>query len=217
MRLFALIPLLKDASCPFMLANNYLIAFILIYLMSKLDGSIGKIIGVLKKQEKAQDEILVLTRELIRDCSMAIKCIHNKEMKEAEDRIKNVDGLVRKLKGLDEDFEYLTLQAYQEYAEAKVLLAIIERREIPGYVELKIPFKAYLLGLLDCVGELRREMLEELKRGNKQDAEYYFESMSDVYEATLPVRFSNSLLPNFRRKQDVARVQVENARSELLR
>jgi translin len=185
--------------------------------MSKLDGSIGKIIGMLKKQEKAQDEILVLTRELIRDCSMAIKCIHNKEMKEAEDRIKNVDGLVRKLKGLDEDFEYLTLQAYQEYTEAKVLLAIIERKEIPGYQELKIPFKAYLLGLLDCIGELRREMLEELKGGNKQDAEYYFESMSDVYEATLPVRFSNSLLPNFRRKQDVARLQVENARSELLR
>ena len=185
--------------------------------MSRLDKSVKNIMVLLRKQEKAQDELLVLTRELIRDCSMAIKSIHNKEMREAESRVKNAESLLNKVRGIDKDFEYLTLQAYQEYAEAKVLLAIIERKEIPGYGELKIPFKAYLLGLLDCIGELRREMLEELKRGNKQDAEYYFESMSDVYEATLPVRFSNSLLPNFRRKQDVGRLQVENARSELLR
>lgn len=185
--------------------------------MDRLNKSIKNIMDALKKQEKEQDELLVLTRELIRSCSMAIKAIHNKEVKEAKERINEVETLVRKVKKIDEDFEYLTLQAYQEYAEAKVLLAIIEKREIPAYQELKIPFKAYLLGLLDCIGELRREMLEELKRGNKRDAEYYFESMSDVYEATLPIRFSNSLLPNFRRKQDVARLQVENARSELLR
>jgi len=185
--------------------------------MSKLDNSIKNIIDILKKQEKTQDGLLILTRELVRDCSMAIKSIHNKDIVEAEKRIRHVDYLLKKVKAVDKEFEYLVLQAYQEYAEAKVLLAIIKRKEIPNFEELKVPFKTYLLGLFDCVGELRREMLEELKRGNKQDAEYYFESMSDIYEATLPIRFSNSLLPNFRKKQDIARLQVENARSELLR
>ena len=49
------------------------------------------------------------------------------------------------------------------------------------------------------------------------EAERYFELASGIYEELLPIRFSNSLLPNFRKKQDVARSQVEQARSELVR
>ena len=60
-------------------------------------------------------------------------------------------------------------------------------------------------------------MLESLKAGDTESAKYLFDSMSAIYESTLPIRFSSSLLPNFKRKQDVARAQVEQARSELLR
>jgi translin len=87
----------------------------------------------------------------------------------------------------------------------------------PTYSELGMPFEPYLLGLCDLVGELRREMLEMLKKGKKKEAEKYFELMSGIYDELMPIRFSNSLLPNFRKKQDVARGQVEQARSELVR
>ncbi|QLJ52272.1 MAG: hypothetical protein Sv326_0097 [Candidatus Fermentimicrarchaeum limneticum] len=184
--------------------------------MSKLDSSIGKIVKILEGEEKEQDELLRLTREIVRGCSVAIKCIHSKELKECEKQIEAVERMVEKMRKAD-GFENITMQAYQEYAEARVLLSVIGRKDIPTYEELKIPFKAYLLGLLDCVGELRREMLEELKRGDKKKADYYFSKMDELYEALLPLRFSNSLLPNFRRKQDVARMQLEQARSELLR
>jgi translin len=184
--------------------------------MSKLESSVARIVKILEKEEGKQDELLRLSRETVRGCSVAIKCIHSKELKECETQMGIVERLVEKIRKA-EDFENITLQAYQEYVEAKVLLSIIKREEIQIYDELKIPFKAYLLGLLDCVGELRREMLEELKRGDRKKAEYYFSKMDELYEALLPVRFSNSLIPNFRRKQDVARMQIEQARSELLR
>jgi len=184
--------------------------------MSKLDSSVGKIVEILEGEEKEQDELLRLTREIVRGCSVAIKCIHSKELKECEKQIEAVERMVGRMRKAG-GFENITMQAYQEYAEARVLLSIIGRKDIPTYEELKIPFKAYLLGLLDCVGELRREMLEELKRGDKKKADYYFSKMDELYEALLPVRFSNSLIPNFRRKQDVARMQLEQARSELLR
>ena len=184
--------------------------------MSKLEGSIGKMVKILEKEEREQDKVLKLSREIVRGCSVAIKCIHSKEFKECERQMDTVEKLVKKI-GDAEGFENITLQAYQEYVEARVLLSVIGREETPTYDELKIPFKAYLLGLLDCVGELRREMLEELKRGDKKKADYYFSRMDELYEALLPVRFSNSLIPNFRRKQDVARMQIEQARSELLR
>ena len=130
--------------------------------------------------------------------------------------MREVERLVKEARALDEEFENITAIAYQEYCEAKTLLALIGKKKIPSYEELSIPFELYLLGLCDVVGELRREMLEEMKRDNTKLAEYYFDRMSEIYEAMLPIRFSNSLLPQFRKKQDVARGQVEHARSELL-
>jgi len=184
--------------------------------MSKLESSIGRVAKLLEKEEREQDELLKLSRAIVRGCSSAIKCIHAKELKNCEKEMATVEKLIGRM-GEVESFDNIQLQAYQEYAEAKVLLAIIGRKEIPTCEELKIPFKSYILGLLDCIGELRREMLEELKRGEKKKAEYYFSKMDELYEALLPLRFSNSILPNFRRKQDVGRMQIEQARSELLR
>jgi translin len=181
---------------------------------------IKEIIKTLEKMERRQDEIIPKTREMIRDCSNGIKLLHAGKAKEAKECIERVRAGIRKLKGKGKHdclFERMFQQTYQEFTEAVVLLAVIEKKEIPGYKEMGVPFEAYLLGLCDCVGEFRREMLEELKKGNKKRAEYYFDVMSDVYDSLIPIRFSGSLLPNFRRKQDVARMQVEQARSELLR
>ena len=184
--------------------------------MKKLDASINEIVAELKKQEKAQDELLRVTRELVRGCSVAIKHIHAKEIREAEERVREVEKLVKEARKLDKELENISAQAYQEYVEVKLLLAAIEKKELPTYKELGVPFEVYLTGMCDLVGELRREMQEELKRGKKKQAEYYFDKMDEIFEATLPLKFSNSLLPNFRKKQDVARGQVERARSELL-
>ncbi len=184
--------------------------------MKKLESSIEKIVKILENEEREQDDLLRISREIVRGCSVAIKCIHSKELKEGERQIGIVEKLVEKMADR-KGFDNIALQAYQEYCEAKVLLSIIARKDIPTYEELGVPFKAYLLGLLDCVGELRREMLEELKRGERKKADYYFSRMDELYEMLLPIRFSNSLIPNFRRKQDVARMQVEQARSEILR
>jgi translin len=185
--------------------------------VSKLEKSIGEIYARLRRQEEAQDGLLALTREIVRGCAVAIKAMHAGEIGSARKEIKRVGKLVKKARGLDRDMEYVAETAYQEYCEARVLLAVIEDEEIPTYADLGIPFEPYLLGLMDAIGEFRRQMLEELKRGRRKEAERYFDAMNAIYEAVLPLRFSNSLLPGFRKKQDVARVQLENARSELLR
>lgn len=184
--------------------------------MGKLERAVEEIVKLLEREEREQDELFRLTREIVRGCSVAIKCIHSKKLREAEEGMRRVSRLVKRM-GKFSGWESITMQAYQEYAEARALLSVIKGGEVPTYRELEVPPKAYLLGLLDCMGELRREMLEELRRGNRRKADYYFSKMEELYEALLPIRFSNSLLPEFRRKQDVARMQLEQARSELLR
>ncbi|VVC01087.1 Translin family protein [uncultured archaeon] len=177
---------------------------------------IAVIVKELEKREKEQDNILSSTREIIRHCSNGIKLIHAGEVKKAKVDIEAAEKKVAKFSKTKE-FGYLLEQTYQEIAEARLLLAAVEEKPLPGWQELGMPFEPYLLGLCDLIGELRREMLEMLKKGKPAEAGKYFSLMSAIYDELMPVRFSNSLLPNFRKKQDVARSQVEQARSELVR
>jgi len=183
----------------------------------ELNRSIDEMVKELTKRERQQDELLKLTRELVRQCANAIKSIHARDKASARKHVGNADALVKKVKALDRNLERISSQALQEYAEVKVLEALVSGKKLPTYKTLGMPFGNYLLGLCDVIGELRREMLESLKEGKHKNARKYFSQMNDIYESMLPLRFSNSLLPNFRRKQDVARGQVEHARSELLR
>jgi len=59
-------------------------------------------------------------------------------------------------------------------------------------------------------------MYEALRKNNRKEAEEFFAMMEAIYDELLPLRFSNAILPDFRRKQDVARIQIEQARGELL-
>jgi translin len=181
-----------------------------------LSGKIGKIIRILEKREKEQDAILVAAREAVRHCSVGIKLVHAGQLEAAKKEIASAEKKIAPF-SKTKQFEYLLLQPYQEIAEAKILLAAAERKKLPGWEEIGMPFEPYLLGLCDAVGELRRQMLEMLKSGNAKEAERYFGLMSEIHDELLPIRFSNSLLPAFKKKQDVVRMQTEQARSELAR
>ena len=87
---------------------------------------------------------------------------------------------------------------------------------IPNLKDVGVSREAYLLGLMDCVGELKREVLEELRDSNVKKAEEYFGMMRHIYDTTRPVRFAEAVLQGFRKKQDVARIQIENAGTEIL-
>ncbi|MDD5317218.1 MAG: hypothetical protein PHF51_00635 [Candidatus ainarchaeum sp.] len=179
--------------------------------------SVASAYAALKRSEAAQDRLVALSREIIRACAFAVKSIHAKEARGAEAEISRARKLVSEARGVDRGLEHVAMQAYQELCEVEVLVAVIGDREIPSRAELGVPVEAYFAGLMDAVGELRREMLEELKRGDRKAAVARFDAMNAIYEETLPLKFSNSILPGFRKKQDVARIQLDHARSELLR
>lgn len=185
-------------------------------MAKKPDIGISSMIRELEKREKAHDLILSESRAIIRRCANSIKMLHSREIANAK---KEIALMKKELSALPKGSEwgYLLTPIYQESAEAQLLLAAIERKPLPSFSSLSMPFEPYLLGVCDAIGEFRREMLECLKSGKKKEAEYFFNLMSAIYEEMLPIRFSNSVLPNFRKKQDVARMQVEQARSELLR
>jgi len=178
---------------------------------------IEEIVATLEKKEKTHDEIISKSRPLVRKCANAIKMLHYGDAAGAKKEIEELDCAMAKLVKFGGSWDYLLEPIWQEVVEAKVLVAAIERWPLPDYKKLKVPPEVYLLGLCDCIGEFRRQMLEEIKAERLKEAQYYFELMQDTYEQMSVIRFSNSVLPNFRRKQDVARSQLEQARSEMLR
>jgi translin len=170
----------------------------------------------LRKKEEELDKVMLKNRKIVRSCSNAIKAMHAYDLKEAKKHLKEAEKELKTIVAYEGKFPNQLNHVLQEYAEAQIVLSAIEKKKIPSFGELKINEISYLNGLLDAVGELKREMYVSLRRGNRNEAKQYFTMMEQVYDELLPLRFSNSVLPEFRRKQDVARMQIENARGELL-
>jgi len=170
----------------------------------------------LRKKEEELDKVLQKNRTIVRSCSNAIKAMHAYELKEARKHLKDAEKELKTIMPYADTFTGQLNHVLQEFAEAQIVLSAIEHKKIPSFSDLGINEISYLNGLLDAVGELKREMYVSLRRGNRNEAAQYFQMMEDIYDELLPLRFSNAILPEFRRKQDVARMQIENARGELV-
>ena len=170
----------------------------------------------LRKKEEELDKVMLCNRQIVRACSNAIKALHAYDLKQAKVYLKEAEKDLKTIREYADTFPAQLNHVLQEYAEARIVLSAIEKKKIPSFGELKVGEISYLNGLLDAIGELKREMYESLRRGNRHEARYYFGMMEQVYDELLPLRFSNAILPDFRHKQDVGRIQIEQARGELL-
>ena len=184
--------------------------------MEKIQKEIEETSKYLTAKQKEFDSVTDVSRGIIRDSASAITMLHNNDPKGAAKMIKAAYAGVKKLKKSDTKFEYYSRQAYQEYAEATIFFGIKTKEMIPSLNETGVEAEAYLLGLMDVMGELKREILEELRNDNVKKAEFYFSKMRLIYDSTRSLRFAEAILNGFRKKQDVARIQLEGAGSEML-
>jgi translin len=182
----------------------------------KMDLGLEKIEKTLYDKEQVLDQLMADGRKVVRSCSNAIKAMHSREMEAARASLQEAETALKALEGSRSEFRGHMDHMYQEYAEARIVLSAVDEGKIPSFDDLGVPEVPYLNGLLDAVGELKREMYESLRKKKKADAERFFAMMEGIYDSLLPLRFSNAVLPEFRRKQDSARHQVEQARGELL-
>ena len=76
-------------------------------------------------------------------------------------------------------------------------------------------FGPYLLGLLDTVGELKRLVLNSVMKGDIKRAKKFFGSMEVLYNECSPLAVYDHVVNGTRRKIDVARMLVDDARGLL--
>lgn len=172
--------------------------------------------------DTVREKTLPLSRNAVRKCSEAIKMVHRKQFDEARTLISEASkiieqtnaemsksGFVSKSRNLD--------VAYQELAEASNLLSLIEHGKFTPPDEYNIPVRAFLTGLADTVGELRRASLDLLRNDGVERAEKLLTFMEEILEELQTFDYPNALVPDLRRKCDVARGLIERTRGDLTR
>ncbi len=184
--------------------------------MKEFYKDIERISGYLEEKQADFDAAMRISMSIVRQAGQAITYLHNNDMRSAARETASMKKSVKKLMAMDALFRYNTQQAYQEYSEAIIFASIKSGSGVPSVKSLNVDNEAYLLGLLDVVGELKREVLECLREGRLDDAVRYFDTMKEIYDGTRKLRFAEAVLRGFRKKQDTARIQIENAGSEIL-
>ena len=93
--------------------------------------------------------------------------------------------------------------------------AFIGKSATPTPAELSIGHAAYLNGIAEAVGELRRYVLDQLRRGNIDNSEVFLNYMDDIYAVLISVDFPDAITSGLRRTTDTTRGILEKTRGDL--
>ena len=178
--------------------------------------SLPKISKELERTNSSREFLIKNNRTVVINCSQAIISIHKKDLVTAKKKIKKAKEELTKLKQkAGGDLNRYVLTPEQELVEAVSLLSIIEGKDIPSYKSLKISGESYILGLLDCIGELKRQVIDTIRVGNLKKAESLFDVMENLYLMLYPFATYDKIVKETRRKLDVNRSLVEDTRTIL--
>jgi translin len=100
-------------------------------------------------------------------------------------------------------------------AEASIVFALVGDLALPTAAELGVEAAAYLNGLGEAAGELRRWSLDLLRRGKTADAERVLAMMDDIYSLLVTLDYPDALTGGLRRTTDMVRGVTERTRGDL--
>ena len=168
----------------------------------------------------ARERALPKSRSAIRLCANAIRAVHRDEFEQATALLHEAGGLLREM-ALDlrahQDIFYagFVADAQKEYAEAALTCALVQRDPLPMPEELGVEWAPFLNGLGESVGELRRYILDRLRRGDADGCEALLADMDDIYSLLITLDYPDAITGNLRRTTDSVRGILEKTRGDL--
>ena len=170
----------------------------------------------LEKTNSKREFLIKNNRETVILCSQAIISIHKNDLNTAKKKIAKAKSELTKLKQKTSgNLVRYIITPEQEFVEAASLLAVIEGKEIPSVKSLNVSDESYILGLLDCIGELKRQVIDKIRVGDSKRATQLFDVMENLYLLLYPFASYDKIVKETRRKLDVNRMLVEETRSVL--
>lgn len=188
--------------------------------MAHLEEIGNRLVGELELKNAARERALTVSRELTRSCALSIRAVHRGENDKARELIRKARELSDQItadlsKHPDLRFAGYVQDSQKELAEAYITYAIINREPIPTREEIGIEPAAYLNGMGETVGELRRYILDRLRRGEMDRSEEILQVMDDIYSIMVTIDFPDALTGGLRRTTDSVRGIMEKTRGDL--
>jgi translin len=182
--------------------------------LKNVKSSLSKISKSLEDIQSSREYIIKRTREVIILCSQAIISVHKLDIKDGKEKAAKAKKLLDEIrkKSNAELYRYI-MTSEQELVEAFAFLAIVQKLEIPSAESLGVKGESYILGLLDCIGELKRLVYDSIRAGKSKDASKFFEIMENLYLSLYPFAIYDKVVNETRRKLDVNRILIEDARA----
>jgi translin len=190
------------------------------HAMKNLDGIMEKIENHIGEKEKIREDALKTSRDIIICCRKGIQQLHRNQMAEAESFMKQASAKLAQLYDItmghaDVFHTGFVENAAQEFVEIQCLYNIMKGADLPDPDAIQTTYSAYLLGLCDVVGELRRGALDFMLEGNTAKANEYLGYMDRIYDAIMSFDYPSALVP-IKKKQDMVRSLIEKTRGELV-
>lgn len=184
--------------------------------LKNVKTSLDEISKSLSKIQDDREFLLKNTREIIILCSKSIIALHNGDLKTCKQNLKKAELLLQKYrKKAKSDLQRYLITSEQEFVEAACLLSVVEKKEIPSHQKLMVSEEGYVLGLLDCIGEMKRLIFDKIRIGEIKNALKIFEIMENLYLQLYPFSMYDKVVKEARRKIDVDRILVDDARGAI--
>jgi translin len=188
--------------------------------LEKLQTIVDSISDQFEAKSAVRDETLRRSRQLIRHCANAIRATHRDDFSDADALLETARSSAAEMIADTQQYPDLfyagyTQDALKELAEAHITYALVTGGSLPTPDSLHIEPAAYINGLAEAAGEMRRYTLDRLRRGDVATGERLLAVMDDIYSLLITVDFPDAVTGGLRRNTDMVRGVLERTRGDL--
>jgi translin len=191
--------------------------------MTSMDSVVASITSELEVKQKSRDRALVDSRQIVRHAATCIRALHRGEFDKANESLQQGRAMVAATRAELAEHPDLYWTGYvqdaqKEIAEAYLVAAIVQDREMPAPRDIGVENAPFLNGLAEAASEMRRYALDRIRKGSDADmtqAERVLQAMDDIYTALITVDFPDAITGGLRRTTDSLRAVLERTRGDL--
>jgi translin len=185
-----------------------------------LPRAVDEIIRRFEAMSAARDAAVTGGRQVIRLAANTVRALHRSENDAAADLLSQARILLDRIRTQTAPYPNLYWAGYvqdamKEYAEAEITGALLQGNDIPAASDLHVEDAAWLNALAEAGSELRRDVLDALRRDDTERAESLLGAMDAIYGVLVTVDFPDAVTGGLRRTTDQFRAVLERTRGDV--
>ncbi len=186
----------------------------------QFDAMIEQTRQLFEAKSAARDAAIAQSRTVIGHCANAIRAVHRREWDTARERLETARQAAEEMRQAVVEYPDLyhtgyTQDALKELGEAFATYALVRGESLPLPDALNIEPSTYLNGLAEAASELRRQILDIIRKGHSDEAVRLLEEMDQIYDTLISFDFHDAITGGLRRRIDQLRGVLERTRGDL--